>query len=364
MDRERFRTHHRMSPIQVTLELTPKARLDVIDARARAFEIEPALLGFSRCLYSSYHTTAGYLEQSLASRLTRHRPGIQSYLAVFRTCFPERAGYRHDRLEERIELTTEQRQAEPMNADSHLAFIAAGLRTCVSYRNHRGGPVCFIDLDGVHGGVARRRRTTVLGYNAEMEVARLRVTVPMSHHPVDSVNLKESRLGIYQQIADLVTRYGVDKGRVRLQLAPDEVHAGVTVNEYETLLMKYDLAEVLRDPLRFVAEKGRHILAHPRAIPGKTLDYAKYDLVRTLNQLFDALGLHESLVERVMSRALAVPAARFLRMKRSVSLLVSDADGDGRGTIVEGPYQSPILVQWRGAGRRQRALDISLTRFV
>jgi hypothetical protein len=50
-------------------------------------------------------------------------------------------------------------------------------------------------------------------------------------------------------------------------------------------------------------------------------------------------------------------------MKRSVSLLVSDAERPGHGTIVEGTYQSPILVQWRHAPRGARVVDVTLTRF-
>ena len=32
----------------------------------------------------------------------------------------------------------------------------------------------------------------------------------------------------------------------------------------------------------------------------------------------------------------------------------------GRGTIVEGTYQSPILVQWQPADRQERRLDIAI----
>ena len=127
--------------------------------------------------------------------------------------------------------------------------------------------------------------------------------------------------------------------------------------------MRHDLSEVLRDPLRFMVEKAGHMLGNPRAIPAKTLDYAKYDLVRVFNQLLDAVGLHESMVESVLSRAIAMPASRFLRMKRSVSLLVSDRQGP-QGKIVEGTYQSPILVQWHRGNRQARVLDVTLTRFV
>jgi hypothetical protein len=278
--------------------------------------------------------------------------------------FPEGAGYEHDKLERRTELSEAQKPVEPQNADSHLAFMAGALRTCVSYLIRRGEPVCFVDLDGVNAGRPRRRTTTVLGYTREEPVAQSRLAVPVSGHAVDSVNLKDPHLGVYEQCEALVARYGVTKGRIRLTLAPGERHAGLTVNEYETLLMRHDLSEVLRDPLRFMAEKAGHMLGNPRAIPAKTLDYAKYDLVRVFNRLVDALGLQESMVESVLSRAIAMPASRFLRMKRSVSLLVSDRHSSGRGAIVEGTYQSPILVQWHRGHQHHRTLDVSLTRFV
>jgi hypothetical protein len=242
--------------------------------------------------------------------------------------------------------------------------MAGALRTCVSYPNRPGESIAFIDLDGVHDGHVRQRRTTVLGYTAEETVAQSRLVVPVSTHSVDSVNLKDPSLGVYETCAELVALHGVTKGRIRLTLASGEHHAGLTVNEYETLLMRHDLREVLRDPLRFMAEKAGHMLGNPRAIPAKTLDYAKYDLVRVFNKLVDTLGLRESMVESVLSRAIGVPASRFLRMKRSVSLLVSDRESAGKGAIVEGTYQSPILVQWHRGQRPSRVLDVTLTRFV
>ena len=93
--------------------------------------------------------------------------------------------------------------------------------------------------------------------------------MPVSEHPIDSVNLKDPRLGIYAQLAEFVRETGVAKGRLRVTLDPTERHSALTVNEYETLLMRYDLAEVLRNPLRFVAEKSRHALANPRAVPSE-----------------------------------------------------------------------------------------------
>ena len=355
---------HMPGPLELTLELLPRARVDVIDVReALSARFGDALDGYPRALCCSFHTTAGYLDPGVASRLRQGSAGVMPYIEVFRTMFPEGAGYEHDKMERRTELSDDQKPVEPPNADSHLAFMAGALRTCVAYQNKPGEPVSFIDLDGVHAGMARRRFTSVLGYSIEEPVAHARLTVPVSGHAVDSVNLKNPKFAIYEQCAELVRQHGVTKGRLRIALAPGERHAGLTVNEYETLLMRHDLSEVLRDPLRFMAEKAGHILGNPRAIPAKTLDYAKYDLVRVFNRLLDTLGLRESMVETVLSQAIAMPAARFLRMKRSVSLLVSDRQTPGAGAIVEGTYQSPILVQWHRGARPVRTLDVTLTRF-
>lgn len=353
------------SPVEFTLELTPRARVDVIDVRRIiASRFGDALDAYPRALCCSFHTTAGYLDRGVAARLGRNEADVMPYIDVFRTIFPAGAGYEHDKLERRTELTEEQKPREPLNADSHLAFMAGALRTCVSYPNRPGEPLAFVDLDGVHDGHVRQRRTTVLGYTSEETIAQTRIVVPVSSHSLDSINLKDPAFGVYETCAELVARHGVGKGRIRLTLAPGEHHAGLTVNEYETLLMRHDLREVLREPMRFMAEKAGHILGNPRAIPAKTLDYAKYDFVRVFNKLVDTLGLRESVVESLLSRAIAMPASRFLRMKRSVSLLVSDRDEAGRGAIVEGTYQSPILVQWNRGTRPSRVLDVTLTKFV
>jgi hypothetical protein len=352
-----------LAPLELTLELTPRARLDVIDVRARTAALYgPVLDEYEHCLYCSLHTTAGFLQQNLAARLQAGPQGVGSYIDLFRTIFPEGAGYRHDELDERTDLTPDQRPVEPTNGDSHLAFIAGGLDACVSYVNRRPGPVHLIDLDGMHAGRARRRRTTIVGYDDEVEVARTRLVVPVSAHPMDAVNLKEQRLGLYAQILEFVARHDVPKGRLRLELAPGEQHASLTINEYETLLMRHDLADVLRDPFRFATETARNALQDMRSVPFKALDYAKYDFVRAINQLVDVLGLGQSRVERLVARAMGVPASRFFRMRRGVHLLVSDGAG-GASSIVEGMYQSPILVQWRQAPARTRLVDVTLTRF-
>lgn len=339
--------------------------MDLIDVRARATEQSgDALTAYARCLYVSHHTTAGYLPQSLAARLAARPEAIGSYLDLLRTMFPEGAGYRHDDLDQRSELKPEQRVTEPTNADSHLAFIGGGLHACVSYDARRAGPVYFVDLDGTYKGTPRRRTTTLVGYNREERIASTRIRVPVSAHPVDAVNLKEPRLGLFEEIAEFVARHDVDKGRLRLELASGEHFASLTVNEYETLLMQHDLAEVLHNPLKFAAEKARHAWNDPLAVPAKALSYAKYDLVRALNKLVDALGLQSGRIERLLARTLALPASRFLRMQRTVDLLVSATGTSGRSAIVHGTYQAPILVQWKPAPGAVRTIDVSLTRFL
>jgi hypothetical protein len=71
--------------------------------------------------------------------------------------------------------------------------------------------------------------------------------------------------------------------------------------------------------------------------------------------------MEESLVERMVARMMAYPASRFLRMKRALSLLVTAAGANGPGTIVQGTYQSPILVQWQKCERQARAVDVAIT---
>ena len=354
-----------MPPLELTLELKPKARLDVINVRARAREVHGAQLDeYGRCFYASRHTTAGYLPQSLASRLST-RPGvIGAYLELIRTLFPEGAGYQHDQLDLRHELAPEQRLDEPANADSHLAFMGGGLHACVSYNARRPGPVYFVDLDGMNKGVPRTRSTTIVGYDREVEIARMTIDVPVSSHPIQAVSLKDPRLGFSEELAAFVGRCDVTKGRVRLELDASEPHASLTINEYETLLMQHDLAEVLKNPLKFAAEKARHAWNDPLAVPAKAIGYAKYDLVCALNRVVDRLGLGASRLEELMARTLAVPASRFLRMRRSVDLFVSDSQQPGHPVVVEGTYQTPILIQWRPAPGAIRRVNVSLTQFL
>src|SRR5262249_18579205 len=154
-------------------------------------------------------------------------------------------------------------------------------------------------------------------------------------HPIESVNLADPRFGIIDHVNDLLARCGLGRGRVDLFVDSSEPNTGLTVNEYETLLMQHDLVEVLRNPLRFAKIKAHHILDDPLAIPGKTLSYAKYDVVRVMNSMMEALRLDQSSLERLIAKVMAVPARRFVRSRR-VSFLASTEAGCPNARIVRG----------------------------
>jgi hypothetical protein len=348
------------APTEIRLTLSPSHRFEAIDVNEKiACDAGDLLRRYRRTLYCSLHTTAGYLDQSLAQRMHHHRGRLARFFDAWNAVFPPEAEYRHDRMDLRSELSDEQKEVEPRNADSHLTFIGSGLRNCVSYRNEPLAPVYFIDLDGTNGGTRRERRTTIVAYDQERVVARVSFTVPVSHHPIDSVNLADPKMGLVDRVDDVLASTGLDKGRVDISLATAERNVGLTVNEYETMLMKHDLVEVLKDPLKFAAQRGRHMIDDPLAIPTKTINYAKYDLPRLLNSLVEALRWDHSVFERAMAKVMAVPARRLLRSRR-VTFLATYDDDARRARLVRGQYQSPILVQWMPADGGSRTVEITV----
>ena len=126
--------------------------------------------------------------------------------------------------------------------------------------------------------------------------------------------------------------------------------------------MQNDLVDVLRNPLRFARIKAGNMVADPFAIPGKTLNYARYDVVRVLNSLMEALRLDEGSFERLVAKVMSLPARRFLRSRR-VSFLAGSDREQNVPRLLRGIYQSPILVQWQPAEKQERHLDIVVVQF-
>src|SRR5215467_1798197 len=348
----------RTSASELKLNLAPRRRFEAIDVSARISRTSDLLRRHQRALFCSMHTTAGYLDRSLALRIKNNYDLLSRFFHAFRALFPEGAEYSHDQVDLRTELSEEQKVVEPRNGDSHLTFIGAGMKNCVTHRTDTSSPVYFIDLDGATDGFRRERKTTIVGFDRERPVAEMSVRVPVSKHPIDSINLADPRLGLLASVNDLLRQIGVEYARVDLVIDSCERNAGLTVNEYETLLVKHDLVEVLNDPLRFARIKGRHMIEDPLSIPAKTLSYAQYDAVRILNSLMEALRIDQSSLERLVAKMLSLPARCFFRSRR-VSFLAS-CEGGSVPRLIRGTYQSPILVQWQSAEKQTRNIDITI----
>ena len=150
-------------PTELTLTLAPQRRFEAIDVNKRiAQEAGDLLRRHRRALYTSFHTTAGYLDQSLSVRLNHQHDLVSQFFRAFHALFPQGGEYRHDQMHLRSELSEEQKIVEPRNGDSHLTFIGAGMRNCVTYRTRPDAPVYFIELDGKSEALQRQRKTTVV----------------------------------------------------------------------------------------------------------------------------------------------------------------------------------------------------------
>jgi thiamine phosphate synthase YjbQ (UPF0047 family) len=347
-----------MRPSELKLSLDPQRRFEAINVTARVAHASDLLRRHQRALYCSLHTTAGYLDRSLALRMNNSHDLLSRFFHAFRALFPEGAEYSHDQIDRRTELSEEQKIIEPRNGDSHLTFIGAGMRNCVTHRTDTNAPVYFIELDGATEAFRRQRKTTIVGFDRERHVAEMSVSIPVSKHPIDSINLADPRLGLLECLDDELRRLGIEYGRIDLMVDSTERNVGLTVNEYETLLIQHDLVEVLQNPLRFARIKGRNMIADPLSIPAKTLSYAQYDAVRILNSLMEALRIDQSSFEKLVAKMLSLPARCFFRSRR-VSFLAS-CDGGNVAQLVKGTYQSPILVQWQSAEKQTRHIDISI----
>jgi len=351
-------------PQEISLDISPEYRFEIIDITKKISDlINGDRDRFQKTTYCSFHTTAGYLDQNLCSRLNHQKEKIRSYISTFQQLFPINANYRHDKMELRDELSVEQRQVEPKNADSHLTFIGSGLKNCVTYRNNPEQPVYFIELDGVSEQGHRTRQTNAMFYNDEEVVFQQKVSVPLSQHPIDSINLRDPKLGYLDKLNEILHTYEIENGRIDISLDPTERYAGLTVNEYETLLMTHDLVQILKNPMKFMGEKGKYLLQHPGKIPTRTKEYAKYDFVQIFNELMDSFGMSKSVVEKLLARLIALPAEKFLSVKRNISFLISNNGSNDAAKIVQGRYQSPILVQWKESPNASRTLTLTITRY-
>ena len=328
---------------------------------------------FDRIAFCSVHTTAGFLEQPLALKLGNTREGIESLVRSARRLFPEGAPYWHDRMELRSELTAEQRKHEPLNADSHLAFICLGLCNCVLYKFAPDHPVYFIDLDGESNQTFRSRKSIAVGYNNATCVHEETLKVDLPKKNQCAVDLNNS----LPDLQALVAKYQIHRGLVTLELAPGEKHAGVTVNEFESLLVERDITDVLMNPLRYTLSNAPRFARNPLRVPGKAKNMLQYEIhlairdglrvanrsVSILEYMVERLGMHLPLLEHIIDRIASPLEARWMNLGSSIRMLINAKDEDPLGRVMVGTYQSPILIQWRRPESDVREMHLRLLRF-
>ena len=328
---------------------------------------------FDRVAFCSVHTTAGFLEQPLALKLGNNREGIESLVRSAHRLFPEGAPYWHDRMELRSELSAEQRKHEPLNADSHLAFICLGLCNCVLYKFAPEKPVYFIDLDGKSNETFRSRKSIAVGYNDADCVHEETLQIDLPGKNRCAVDLKKS----LPDLQALVAKHQIHRGLVTLELAPDEKHAGVTVNEFESLLVERDITDALLNPLRYMLYNVPQFARHPLMVPSKAKDMLLYEIhlairdglrvanrsVSILEYMVERLGMDLPLLEHVIDRIASPLEARWMNLGSTIRLLINAEDEAPLGRVMIGTYQSPILIQWRRPESDTREMRLRLLRF-
>lgn len=351
-------------PKEILLNITPRTRFDMIDVATRVREQNrDVFTDYRKTLCCSFHTTAGYLDQQFCAALGYSEKRLRQFLLIFQKVFPPNAGYLHDCMRLRTELSAQAKAQEPANADSHLTFMSAGLQNCVTYINTLSAPIYFIDLDGIYKHSRRQRRTTLLVYNQEAVAYRGKFSIPTTTaHPLEAFNLRDPQYGLFAHLHHLIAVYGIEHGRIDIQLAPEERHVGLTVNEYEPLLMGNDLPGMLRDPLRYMVRRSTELLGTPTALPATMRDSTIYDLIHLYNEVMDNVQVGRALIERGLS-FLSGPVSYLFRLKRCISLFISGHGEAGGERIMQGIYQSPILIQRQQAEQGVRSLEISLWAF-
>ena len=367
-----------MTPTAVPLILTPKRRTEITDVVPLiAARYSDVLVPYSRLLYCSMHTTAGFVDPDMAVKLEHRRESVETVIRSAKRLFPSGAPYWHDRMTLRSELSEEQKMREPHNADSHLVYISMGLGSVVEYDNDPSQPVYFVDLDGRSDEHQRQRQSVIVGFNARVCVHEHVVEVEMPDKPVASVNLAECVFGTDFDLQPFLARHNVRHGVIVLGLPDDEEHAGLTVNEFEPLLIENDLAGVLDSPLHYMKKEALDIVKYPRSLPKRARKYLTQDLIQIINEIIATVGRHTSILHRVIERlGSSIPyleqvieyvattsASRWMGLNRSISLLINSTDKSATGKLMTGTYQSPILVQWRRPNTKTRRIHVRLVRF-
>jgi thiamine phosphate synthase YjbQ (UPF0047 family) len=341
------------TPSSLELTLRPARRPEVLDLRTelRRPEVGERLAGAKRLLVASHHTTAGFLDAGLDRRVAGDERRLEAFIGALGSVFPPEAGYEHDRLHLRDELSEAEKAREPLNADAHLAFIGGGFTNCATLSAELREPVWFVDFDGVYPDregrpIHRTRKATVVGFRDEEAVTRFSVKIPVPDRP-GVVRLDDPGLGLLERLRLTAGVEGIGAGRAEVRLEGHDPAAGLTMNEFEALLMERDLTRVLHDPMGFIRSAAHAV--------GSAAD--------ALGRAFEALHVTPNRLERLVRRIMAKNSPRFLRIQREVTIPLIPQEEEGPGRPLLGTYQSPLLVQRSGSSSGFRSLSVSLTRF-
>src|SRR5512139_2088089 len=92
-------------PTEIRLTLSASRRFEAIDVNEKiASDAGDLLQRYRRTIYCSLHTTAGYLNQSLAQRMHHHHGRLARFFDAWNAVFPPDAEYSHDQMDLRSEL--------------------------------------------------------------------------------------------------------------------------------------------------------------------------------------------------------------------------------------------------------------------
>ena len=78
--------------------------------------------------------------------------------------------------------------------------------------------------------------------------------------------------------------------------------------------------------------------------------------------MMDNVQIGRALLEKGLS-FLSGPASRLFRLKRGIELFIAGRGAAGQKRIMQGIYQSPILIQYQQAAQGVRGLEITLWAF-
>ena len=328
---------------------------------------------FKKIALSSLHTTAGFLEQPLAGKLGNSQEGLDHLIRSAHRLFPEGASYWHDQMELRDELTPEQRKSEPLNADSHLTFICLGLRNCALYEFDPKLPIHFIELDGEFRGEFRSRKTLAIGYNRTECVYENVLSIDVPDQDRYALNLTEK----LAEMEPLLKEHKIHRGILTFELDQDEGHAGITVNEFEKLLMERDITDVLLNPLRHMLNNASEFAKHPLSLPTQAKKVLTYEMhlaiqdglklasrsVSVIEYMAERMGMNLPLLEYVIDRLATPLESRWMNLGSTAHFLINAKDEEEIGQFAVGTYQSPILIQWRSPKSGKRKLHVRLECF-